>query len=644
MSALDYLFSPYKIGNCEIENRLVVAPMVANMNPDKGLASEQYIRYHEEKAKGGWGLIITEDYRVSEHAGGYPYIAGLYDEAQIESHQKLTRTIHQYKTKIFAQIYHAGRQATKGVNGGMQPVSCSPIPCPWNKEIPRELTIEEIRQIVKDFGTTARNVKAAGFDGVEIHAAHGYLIHQFLSPNSNKRIDEYGGSYENRARFLKEVMREVRDSVGSEFPMQVRLSSEEDVEGGRRMLDTVRIISDIESWGADSLHLTLSMYGARASRGSVGSFFQEHGYNSRNAAEAKKHIKIPVITVGRIQDPWMANEMIKTGVADFVAMGRMSLSDPHYPRKAKAGEYNEIRYCIGCLQGCTASTYQGVPLNCLANPELGHEFEFDYSPAAKPKKVSVVGGGPAGMEAARAAAIKGHQVNLYEAADTVGGQFISAAYPPYKGEFAQYPAWLLRQLKKLGVNIHLNTTYTAETAKKERPDKIIVATGALPIIPNMPGINGPNVVLAEDVLRGRSDTGMNVLVAGGGMVGTETAAYLSTQCKSKVGILEMRPLVGADMDTGIRDDMRALLIRNFVEIMENTSLKEITAEGALVECGGLTKLYKCDTVVLAIGTKSNNAIADDLRGICETVLVGDALKARTALEAVREGFTAGLKA
>jgi 2,4-dienoyl-CoA reductase-like NADH-dependent reductase (Old Yellow Enzyme family) len=565
--------------------------MVANLNPKDGLATDRYIRYHEEKAKGGWGLIITEDYIVNKHAGGYPYIGGLYDEAQIPSHRKLTDTIHKYESKIFCQIYHAGRQSNHEVNNGAQPVSCSPIPCPWNKEIPRELTIEEIQQIVKDFGITAANVVKAGFDGVEVHAAHGYLIHQFLSPNSNKRIDEYGGNYENRTRFLREVLTEVRRAVGPDFPMQVRLSAEDGADGGRTMFETRQILRDIEACGADAIHLTFGMYGTRSSVASVLSFYQSHGWGVRFAEEAKKIVKIPVITVGRIQEPWMAEDIIASGKADFIGMARESLCAPHYPEKAKRGELQEIRQCIGCLQGCTASTYMRVPIHCLVNPELGYEFETDFSKAPVSKKVFIAGGGVAGMEAARAAAIKGHDVHLYEATGSLGGQFVSASYPPFKGEFATLPAWQLRQIKKLGVKFYLNTPLTAEIVKKEKPDKVILATGARPIIPDVPGINLPNVVLAEDVLRGRADTGMNVLVAGGGMIGAETASYLCVQCKEKVTIVEMLPDIANDMEGGIRDDLKDVLNKYFVKILTKTKLAGVTEQGALLDTGCETILY-----------------------------------------------------
>ncbi|WP_082153018.1 FAD-dependent oxidoreductase [Brenneria goodwinii] len=644
MMKIENIFTPYYIGKCRIPNRLVVPAMVANMCPD-GNASEQYIRYHEEKAKGGWGLIITEDYRINEHAAGYPAVAALYDESQIPSHKRFTDIIHQYDTKVFCQIYHAGRQANHRVNGGVRPVSCSPVPCPWNKEIPRELTVEEIRQLVKDFGATALNAQKAGFDGIEIHAAHGYLIHEFLSPNCNHRIDEYGGTYINRMRFLKEIMAEVRKQVGDDFPISVRFSAQENTEGGRRMFESRQMLMDIEEMGADVIHLSNGMYGIRSSIGIVASFFQQHGWNMDLAAEAKSFLKIPVITVGRISEPAMAEDIIASGKADFVAMGRASLADPYWPNKAKAAADNDIRHCIGCLQGCTASTYQGVPIYCLVNPELGHEFEYDYSTAKERKTIYVAGAGIAGMEAARAAAIKGHRVEIFEKKNTVGGQFISAAYPPFKGEFTTYTAWLFREIKKYeNITLHLNTELTVDMVKAGKPDKVILASGAQPVIPNVPGIHNNNVVLAEDVLLGQSDTGMNVLVVGGGMVGSETAAYLGAQCKSKVTLVELRDAIAMDLEAGIRDDLKDCLRRCYVEIMTNTSIAGVTDEGALLKRGDDITLFPCDTVVLAIGTKAWCPLAEALKGICEVTLVGDAVKARQAIQASAEGFAAGLAA
>jgi NADPH-dependent 2,4-dienoyl-CoA reductase/sulfur reductase-like enzyme len=426
--------------------------------------------------------------------------------------------------------------------------------------------------------------------------------------------------------------------------VQVRISAAEFAEGGRTLFESHQIFRNIEEWGADSIHITYGMYGTRSSTGSVSSFYQSHGWNVGLAAEVKSLVRIPVITVGRISDPIMAEEIIASGKADFVAMGRQSLTDPHYPNKVKSGNWSEIRQCIGCLQGCTASTDQGVPVYCLVNPELGHEFEADYSAAPARKKVFVAGGGVAGMEAARGAAIKGHEVHLYESSGQLGGQFVSAAYPPFKGEFATYPAWLLRQLNKLGVNTHTGTPLTKDTVIAGKPDKVIIASGAKPVIPDIPGIGLPNVVLAEDVLRGRSDTGLNVLVAGGGMIGAETASYLATQCKAGVGLVEMRPDIGMDMEGGIKDDLKDVLNKYFVKILTDTTVVSITDNGAVLRFRDSEYFYPCDTVVLAVGTESYAPLAEELKGICETVTVGDAKEARKAIQATREGFVAGLNA
>ena len=278
----------------------------------------------------------------------------------------------------------------------------------------------------------------------------------------------------------------------------------------------------------------------------------------------------------------------------------------------------------------------------MVNPELGHEYELDYSKASAVKKLYIVGAGIAGMEAARGAALRGHQVELFEKRNTVGGQFISASYPPYKGEFATYTAWLYREMMKHdNIRLHLNTELTAQMVRDGKPDKVILATGATPVIPQVPGIQNDNVVLAEDVLLGRSDTGMNVLVAGGGMVGSETAAYLGMQCKSKVTVIEMRDEIALDMEAGIRDDLKDCLNRCYVDVLTKTSLAGVTAEGALLKQGDTVTLFPCDTVVLAIGTRAFCPLKEELDGICETVIVGDAVQARQAIQASREGFNAG---
>ena len=637
------LFTPHKIGKMQVPNRLVVPAMVSNFSTIDGFATERYIAYHEAKAKGGWGLIITEDYAVAPTAKGYRFIGGLYDDEHVESHRALTERIHKYPTKIVAQIYHAGRQTNVG-KAGVQPVAPSAIPCPWCRDLPRELTIPEIKEIISLFGDTALRVKKAGFDGVEIHGAHGYLIAEFMSTYTNKRTDEYGGCLQNRLRFPREVIEDVHAKVGPDFPVLFRISADEVRPGGREISETRVIARSLESWGVDALHVSSGVYG---NHGIVSPMVIPHAWTVGFAEEVKKIVKIPVITVNRVNDPQMADMVLEMGKADFVAMGRGSLADPDLPNKAKAGDFSSIRYCIGCMEGCTGKAGRDdAPICCAVNPTLGHEFETCLDKAPVAKKVLIAGGGPAGMEAARAAGLKGHTVRLYEKRNFLGGQFKSAAYPPFKGELATLTAWQINELKKLpNVKIHLETELTPEMIKAEEPDVVIVATGATPLIPNIPGINRPNVFTAEDVLLGLVPTGNNVFIAGGGSVGVETAAHISLQLK-QVTVADMLPVLCADEpEDSIRLAFLSVLNQNGVTQLTGSKVVEICENGVLLEKHGTTTLYPCDTVVLAFGYRKNDGLAEKLSGLAEkVVVVGDATGSGQVMEATRSGFVAGLEA
>ena len=348
------LFTPAKIGNCVIPNRLIVPAMVMNLCTEDGMITERYIKYIEEKAKGGWGMVITEDYAVNENAKGYKFIPGLYNDEQIEGNRKLTETVHKYDTKLFCQMYHPGRQSKHDVNGNVQPLAPSAIKDPFCMDLPREITVDEIHQIVKDFGSTAKRAKAAGFDGIEIHAAHGYLISEFLSPFTNKRVDEYGGCFENRTRILDEVYACIRENVGKDFPVQVRISANEYLLGGRTEADTYELVRHLDELGVDAIHVSNGMYASPVIRQIIAPMYTEHAFNIDTAEQVKKLVSCPVIVTNRINDPKMADTILKMGKADFIGMGRGSLADPYLPAKAKAGQFENIRYCIGCLQGCEA--------------------------------------------------------------------------------------------------------------------------------------------------------------------------------------------------------------------------------------------------------------------------------------------------
>ena len=635
------LFSPFHIGDCEIVNRLVVPAMVANYCNEDGTATDRYIAYHEAKAKGGWGLIITEDYAVNQNAMGYKYIGGFWNDDQIVSHKKLTDTIHQYDTKIFCQIYHAGRQSNRFVNGGVQPVAPSAIPCPWLRELPRELTIPEIEQIVEEFGDCALRAKKAGFDGVEIHAAHGYLIAEFLSPYVNKRTDKYGGCLENRVRFLQEIYENVRSKVGTDFPVIVRFSADEVVEGGRDMAESRVLAKLFEEWGFDALHVSSGVYGDH-NKGIVSPMYVPHAWTVDFAAEIKKLVNIPVITVNRINDPRMAENILELNKADFVAMGRGSLADPNLPNKAKAGDLTSIRYCVGCMQGCVGNLLKGDSITCLVNPSMGREDELDYEPVEEPKTVFIAGAGPGGLEAARTAAIKGHRVTLFEKRGFLGGQFKSAAYPPFKGELATYTAWISNELNKLGVEIRLNTELTKEVVQAEQPDTVIVATGGSPVVPAIKGINKAHVVTAEDVLLGNVPTGDRIVVAGGGEVGGETAAHLGMQ-QREVTIVEMLPAILSELDGVNRYHLKNILKEYEVKQYTSTKVVEILDDGVVIENSQGQFTIPAETVVLALGYKPNHKLAEELQSVHHNVItIAGAVKTSNALVATKEGFDAGL--
>jgi len=628
--------SPITVGNVELKNRFVVAPMVTVYCDQDGMATERFIRYHEEKAKGGWGLIIVEDYAVDPMGRGF-WTPGLWKDEQIPSHAELVRRVHDAGSKIVAQIYHCGRQTSSAIIGE-QPISASPLPCPILGEVPRQLTVPEIKKIVSQFGDTALRAKKAGFDGVQVHGAHGYLIAQFMSKYSNKRYDEYGGTLENRLRFPLEIIADIRKKCGPDFLVDFRISGDEFVPGGRTIEETKLIAMQLEKQGIDMIHVSAGTY--ESTWAIIPPMNITNGWIVDLAAEVKKVVDIPVTTVGRINDPMLAESILASGKADLVAMGRASLADPELPKKYFEGRYDDIRPCIGCQQGCLEVLFKNEPIRCLVNPTLGFEYQDEIKKAEKPKKVIVVGAGPAGLEAARAAALTGHEVTLYEKTDRFGGQFTTAAIPPVKGDLVAYVSWAANQLEKLGVQIKMNTEFTAELCDREKPDKVIVATGAVHSRPPIPGIEGSNVVTATDVLWGRAPTGQKVVVAGGGMIGSETATYLASLGK-QVTIVEMLPEVASDEEFTRRVLMLKMFEEKHINVMTNTKITMIIDTGVQVETGPETTEIEADTVVLALGMTPENGLVEELKGKTEVVVVGDAVKVRNALEATREGFLAG---
>lgn len=633
------VFTPITIGKVEIKNRLVVAPMVTVFCDQDGMATERFIRYHEEKAKGGWGLITVEDYAVDPIGRGF-WTPGLWKDEQIASHSELVSRVHASGARIIAQIYHAGRQTVSALVG-KQPVSASPLPCPILGEVPRELTVPEIRTIVSQFGDAALRAKKAGFDGVQVHGAHGYLIAQFMSSYSNKRCDEYGGSLLNRIRFPLEIIEDIRAKCGPDLLVDFRISGDEKVYGGRSIEETMVIAMKLEEKGIDMIHISAGTYESTWSI--IPPMNIRPGWIVDHAAAVKNVVNIPVVTVGRINDPLMAENIIASGRADLVAMGRASLADPELPKKYAEGRLKDIRPCIGCQQGCLEILFKNEPIRCLVNPVLGFEYKNEMKKTANPKKVAVVGGGPAGLEAARAAALAGHVVTLYEKSGRLGGQFAAAAIPPVKGDISAYISWAADQIEKLGVEIRLGSEFTEDLFEKVNPDRVILASGSRPSRPPIPGINGDSVVIAEDVLWGRSSTGKKVVVAGGGMIGCETATYLATLGRH-VTVVEMLPSVASDEEFTRQVLMMKMFEEMHIETVTGARITAFDEKGIAIERDGKTSHIATDTVVLALGMTSDNSLAKKLEGRTDVKVVGDSRDPRNALEAIREGFLAGVEA
>ncbi len=642
MIELKHMFEPLAIGTVTIKNRFIVSPMVMNYCTADGRATETYIAYHEARAKGGWGLIITEDYAVNPGGKAFVGIGGLWEDAQVPGHAELTKRVHDHGATIFAQIYHAGRQATRGITG-TDSVAPTAICCPFTGQMPHALSIEEIEQIVDEFGDCAARAKAAGFDGVEIHGGHGYLIAQFMSSYSNKRFDKYGGNLHNRMRLPLAIVATIREKCGQDFPIQFRISADEYVPGGRTIEDTKAQLWMLEQAGVDSFDVSIGTDGSHHVM--VAAPAAGHGWMTDHAAAVKKVVDKPVFTVGRINDPLIAESVVASGKADGVAMGRGSLADPEMPNKAREGRFEDIILCTGCMQGCESRVIAQLPVRCTVNPRTGRENEFAVTPAAEKKKVFVAGGGPAGMEAAIIAAERGHDVTLFERADRLGGQFYLASVPPFKGEISSFLAWQRHTMEKLGVKVIMKTALTAEAVKAEEPDAVIVATGSIPADMPISGLDRPFVVTAQDVLEGQVSVGGKVAVIGGGMIGCETANHLAHH-GAQPTILEMLCELAREEPLAIKRILFESLEARKVDIYCDTTVTAVREDGSIeVVQGGAQKILgPFDNVVLAGGMRPVNGLVTELQGLVANLQsVGDATGVRTVLEALEEGYEAGLR-
>ncbi len=666
-SLLKKLLTPLRIGDLELRNRIVMTAMHLNYTPD-GRVNDRICAFYEERSRGGAGLIIVGGCTINDVSGA-TWLLDMRDDSCIEGHAILADAIKKQGAAAACQLYHAGRYSHSIGMEGRQALAPSAVRSRFTKEEPREMTPEDIERTKLDYAAAARRVKEAGYDLVEVLACTGYLIPQFMSPTINLREDEYGGSLENRMRFGLEVADAVREAVGPRYPVSFRIDGHDYMEGGNTNREWSLFAAELEKHGVDVINVTGGWHETRVPQLPMSVPRAGLAYL---AAGVKKKVGIPVIASNRVNDVFVADEILRMGLADLVTMARALIADPYLAEKAYEGRYEAITHCIGCNQGCFDHVFYLQPVTCTLNPRAGRELEYKVVTPKKVKRVAVVGGGPAGMKAALTAAERGHEVALFERSGVLGGQLNLAAIPPGREEFWTAVDDLDIQLDGAGVELRLETEATADLLESEGYDAVVVATGARQVVPFIPGIDGPNVLMAWDVLGGREDPeGENIVIIGGGAVGSETGMYVASigtispdtlfylfvndaedaetlkeLCGNgikKVTVVEMLDKVCRDVGISTRwtilQDMRNLGIT----MRRNAVARRIEADRVVVEVNGAEEEIPADTVIVAAGSCPAGELYDELlQAGMEVYLVGDAREARKAIEAIQEGYEVGL--
>jgi 2,4-dienoyl-CoA reductase-like NADH-dependent reductase (Old Yellow Enzyme family)/thioredoxin reductase len=631
----DILFSPFTVKNLFLKNRMVYPPMGTSYATRFGSVTPRLISYHRERAAGGVGINWVEFTVVEPRGKLNPHMLGIYDDSHIPGLKSLVAAVHEAGGKIGIQLGHAGRRAKSSINGGRRPWGPSPF-SEIGGEIPQEMNQSQIDYLQECFQKAARRAKEAGFDAVEIHAAHGYLIHQFLSPLSNRRTDSYGGSIENRCRFALETLARVREGVGEDYPLFCRISADEFVEGGSSLSEAKAFARFLEEAGADGIDVSAGVL--ESAERSVPPMAVEQGCNAGLAAEIKRAIGLPLICVGRIKSAEEAELILKKKSADLIAMGRALIADPELPRKAKEG--GEIRPCIGCNQGCIDRLYNGLAITCMVNARVGREYQIpSLGRASISKKIAVIGGGPAGLEFSRVASLRGHRVTLFEKESELGGRFRIASIPPRRKEISEFIDYLAGSIRSSGVKTEMGVSIQpGHWAQAGDFDEVVVAVGGVPICLPLPESQS-NIVLAEDVLQDKIPLGMKVVVIGGGMVGCETAEWIAQQGRQVI-IVEQLPEVARDMEVRTLKLLLERLESHRVEIICGTQVECLAGSRVICRQGGLRfDIEEADNIVLALGYRPNPLILQ--LPVNKVHQIGDCIQPRKAIEAVHEGFLLG---
>ncbi|OGO03449.1 MAG: hypothetical protein A2Y72_01850 [Chloroflexi bacterium RBG_13_53_26] len=633
---LQRLFTPIKVGRLELKNRIIMPPMIDRLAVD-GMVSEKVKDFYAARARGGVALIVLTPGIVDISVASSIQL-GIYDDRFVARLKELTDLIHSSGALMGIQLMHLGRQG-EGI-GGYRPVAPSPIPLSPQDEVPRELTTSEVEDMAEKFVEAARRARDAGFDLVELHGCHGYLLSGFLSPHTNKRNDKYGGSVEGRARFMVEIVRLIKERVEKDFPVSCRINGSDYTPGGVTLDMAQRTACLLEEAGADLISVSGGAYGSYPVI--VPPYDQPRGCNVPLAKGIKEVVKVPVAVAGRLDDPWLADEVLLSGKADLIAVARGLLADPGLPNKALRGDFREIRPCIACNVCIDGNATE--PITCTVNPEAGREREMEVVPASRPKRVLVIGGGLAGLEAARVAALRGHWISLYEEDGEIGGQWILAAKPPHKQDHMRLTGYLSWQLETLGIECNLSNKASVAIVEGLNPDVVIVAIGATPLVPPIPGIDCHEVATAWDVLQGHT-VGQRVLVIGGGMTGLETAEFLA-QRGSDVVVVEQLKRAGADMGGTVRWHLMNRIRKQRIQVLTSTRVKEIRPGGVTVVVRNDSEETwdSFDTIVVACGAKPRDGLSTEIGDkVAEVYVIGDAARPRRGLEAIREGSEIGRK-
>ena len=623
------LFTSMNIGSLTIKNRFVMPAMNSNLHDETHQFSDQGIRYYAARAEGGYGLLITEFLCVSEEGLAGSTQAAIYDDCFIPQLSKIAEAVHEKGGRIFAQLQHSGRVA-KG-NNGLPLVSSFYFPSRPDGTKVHMLTIEEIKEVEDKFVKAALRAKKAGFDGVEIHGAHGYLLDQFLAKDVNKRTDIYGGSITNRARIVCEIVTAVKEACGKDYPVSVRISGQSTAPGGNTIEEAAAQALLFEEAGCDVINVS---YG-----NAIETYYQNSGFNLSNVRKVKDLVSVPVIGVGRINDPTLALSAIKGGYMDFVATGRQSIADSQFPNKIREGRIKEIISCTGCLQRCLdKSTFEeGYGVSCMNNPFSGKEGDWVIKKTDSPKKIAVIGAGPAGLQAAWILAARNHKVTLFEKNSTLGGQFALAAVPPMKGDLAKTITTYGVFAEKFGVEFRMNTCADRKMLEEEGYEIIVDATGSIPVVPRIQGIDGENVFTAQQVLTFEKQCqNQKVLVLGAGLVGAETAELLSQQGNA-VTLVDMISEIAPLAPSGIRRALKARLEKNNVVFKGGCRVATIETDGiSYLQGEEEGRLSGFDTIILAFGSRANTRLQQEYEDVENFHSIGDSSKAGDARKAIFE--------